>query len=345
MPTIFEQFMQGRQLAQQQALQQLKMQQAQQLFPIEQQLKQLQMERERQMIAVAQQKQEQLGIEQDRERTVLLGSLAEQAMSIEDPDIRNTFIMGAAQKAGVPLQDASQVTDEQLMQLVAAKQALKPSDPSLGRFQASVVGNKVFTIDSVTGRSEISNLGEDVFRPEGMTDDDYQKFRMMSPKDQSALLKSQVDPKTKEAERERLERIKTAQDLQRTTVDIIDSIINKKDILPDVLGPIEGRVDFRLDQKEADLITDIKELSNILLSDKLSLMSGVLSETDIKILQNIASGGLDRVSSIDRFLPRLNKIRDAFMGKVKEQSDLPSVNFQQDEKLKRRDELRRELGL
>lgn len=81
-----------------------------------------------QQVELGKQKKQQIDTSSEREKTTLLGSLAEQALSIEDPDIRNTFIMGAAQKAGVPLEDASQVDDEQLMQFVAAKQALQPID-------------------------------------------------------------------------------------------------------------------------------------------------------------------------------------------------------------------------
>jgi len=52
--SIFESFLRGRQAAQAQALNQLKLQQAQQMFPIEQQLQQLQMERARQQLALGQ---------------------------------------------------------------------------------------------------------------------------------------------------------------------------------------------------------------------------------------------------------------------------------------------------
>lgn len=72
MASIFEQFMAGRQMAQQQALNQLKLQQANQLFPIEQQLRQLQLQREQQALSQQQQmapiqiEQAELDLEQQR---------------------------------------------------------------------------------------------------------------------------------------------------------------------------------------------------------------------------------------------------------------------------------------
>jgi hypothetical protein len=330
-----------------QALNQLKLQQAQQLFPIEQQLQQLQMEKERQAINLGQQKQQQIDVEQQRERTLLAGRLAEQALSLDDPEMRNVFIQGAANKLGIQDEfDPSEITNEHLMQLIGAKQALEPvkDGAKTGRYQQSVVGNKVQVLDSATGEFTISNLGTEIVRPPGMTDEDYSIYKTLPQKTQAKLIEKQLDPNTIAAKQERIEKVQTAKDLQKTALDLIDTIEASKK-LPEVLGGVEGRVDFRLDVDEADLIADISELSNILLSDKLKLMSGVLSETDIKILKELAAGGLNRVASVDRFQGRLGKLRDAFAGKLKPESDLPTVDFDDDPKKKELEELRKELGL
>lgn len=80
--------------------------------------------------------------------------------------------------------------------------------------------------------------------------------------------------------------------------------------LGDVLGSIEGVIDFRLQDSEAQLIADIEESGNILTAGNLSLMSGVLSETDIKILANLAGGALIRTRSESRFRNDVTKLRD-----------------------------------
>ena len=333
----------------QQQLQQLKLMQAQQAFPIQQQLQQLKLQQAQQNLAMGEQEQQAQQAQAQRAQAVMLGNLAEQALNIEDEDVRNTFILGAAQKAGVPLDDPSQVTDDDLQQMVAARNVIQPPTTSkVGRYQQTVVGDKVHVLDSATGQVQIRNLGADVVRPPGMSNEDYSIYKTLDKKTQAALIKKQLDPKTKAEQEERQKKIKSGQDLQRTALDLIDSISGSNKIA-DVLGGVEGRIDFRLDLEEADLIADISELSDILLSGKLDLMSGVLTDKDMEVLRRVASGGLNRVASTSRFTTRLKSIRDAFEGKLEEESDLPefpeggaSIG---DEKAKRLEQLRSELGL
>jgi hypothetical protein len=87
--------------------------------------------------------------------------------------------------------------------------------------------------------------------------------------------------------------------------------IKGSDQIGDVTGAIEGSYDFRASQSETDLIADIKEASNILLADNLKMMSGVLSESDIKILRDVAAGGLDRKRSKKEFISNVDRILKA----------------------------------
>lgn len=109
--------------------------------------------------------------------------------------------------------------------------------------------------------------------------------------------------------REEQRRTKKAQGFQVRAIELLDSIL-VNDELDDVLGSVEGAIDFRLQDSESELIADIEEAGNILTADNLSLMSGVLSETDIKILKNLAGGGLIRTRSLDRFTSDVGAIRD-----------------------------------
>jgi hypothetical protein len=109
--------------------------------------------------------------------------------------------------------------------------------------------------------------------------------------------------------REDQRRTKKAQGFQTRAIELLDSILGS-DELDDVLGSVEGAIDFRLQDSEAELIADIEEAGNILTADNLSLMSGVLSESDIKILKNLAGGGLIRTRSENRFRSDVGKIRE-----------------------------------
>jgi len=104
-------------------------------------------------------------------------------------------------------------------------------------------------------------------------------------------------------------RLVKAKGFQDRAVDLLGKILDN-DELGDVLGSVEGAYDFRLQDSEAELIADIEEAGNILTADNLSLMSGVLSESDIKILKNLAGGGLIRTRSEPRFRADVTKLRD-----------------------------------
>jgi hypothetical protein len=79
--------------------------------------------------------------------------------------------------------------------------------------------------------------------------------------------------------------------------------------LNDVVGPIEGRTDFRFDGEEANVIADIRELKALMTVDNMKLMTGVLSESDIQILGMVDGGGLDRTRDETRFNDRLVELQ------------------------------------
>jgi hypothetical protein len=102
---------------------------------------------------------------------------------------------------------------------------------------------------------------------------------------------------------------KKAQSFQRRGIQLLDGIL-KNEQLGDVLGSIEGNIDFRFTDSESELIDDIDEVGSILTADNLNLMSGVLSESDIVILRQLAGGGLKRTRSEARFRKDVQDLRD-----------------------------------
>jgi len=124
--------------------------------------------------------------------------------------------------------------------------------------------------------------------------------------------------------REEQRRTVKAQGFQDRAVNLLTGILDNPE-LGDVLGSVEGSFDFRLQDSEAELIADIEEAGNILTADNLSLMSGVLSETDIKILKNLAGGGLIRTRSEARFIKDVTALRDKLASQK-----VVTVNDQQD---------------
>lgn len=78
----------------------------------------------------------------------------------------------------------------------------------------------------------------------------------------------------------------------------------------DVVGPLQGRGanNWLFDSDNSNAISDIEELADILTTENLDLMTGVLSESDIKLLRSVAGGGLDRRRSDEVFMRRIEDI-------------------------------------
>jgi hypothetical protein len=144
-----------------------------------------------------------------------------------------------------------------------------------------------------------------------------ESFPNASPAEKQQLQATMDAAKTTEsglkaAEKARVEqrRTKKAQVFQTKAVELLTGILANPQ-LGDVLGSIEGNIDVRLfSDAESELIADIKEAANILTADNLDLMSGVLSETDIKILQNLSGGALNRTRTEKRFIKDVTELRD-----------------------------------
>ena len=113
-------------------------------------------------------------------------------------------------------------------------------------------------------------------------------------------------------------------------IELLERVIGD-DELPDVTGSLEGGLIgdvasnvLNIGGGEVNLIQDIAELRDLLTADNLNIMSGVLSETDIKIIANLASGGLNRKRTLKAFTEDatriLNKMKTA-QAKRPEQSD------------------------
>ena len=110
--------------------------------------------------------------------------------------------------------------------------------------------------------------------------------------------------------------VKKGKVFQKRAVDLLDRILGA-DELNDVIGSIEGSDESLIPfggQKirgdaESEIIADIEEAGNILTADNLDIMSGVLSETDIKIIANLAGGALNRKRGEAAFIKDVTELR------------------------------------
>ncbi len=154
------------------------------------------------------------------------------------------------------------------------------------------------------------------------------RFPNASPAELSQLQSAMDSAKTTDAGlkeagaiREKQRQSKKAKAFQNEAVGILNRIIDN-DQLGDVVGSIEGSFDTRLfSDEEAGLIADITEVTDILTADNMDLMTGVLSESDIAILKNLSSGGLNRKRPEKQFRERAASIRDKLKSAVIQTAD------------------------
>lgn len=256
----------------------------------------------------------------------MLGALAFAGSSLPQ-DQQERFFSTVGQSLGI---SAEEITPEAIQSYSTLYQAMNPKQNQVGRYRQTVVGNNLITIDSVTGAQTATKFGPNVQAPEGLNPQEQKLFQSLTPEQQQKLISEQLDPATRIKNQDKAKQIEKADQFKKISVNLINKIENAKK-LADVLGTIEGRVDFRLDSDEASIIADINELQDILTSTNLDLMTGVLSETDIQIIRNISSGGLNRTRSKKEFLSRIAQLRSVLSGqspKTVTDETPPTIDFE-----------------
>lgn len=103
-------------------------------------------------------------------------------------------------------------------------------------------------------------------------------------------------------------------------IELVDRILANTD-LNAVLGSRQGASGadawaHKNDPGEVNAIIDIGNLRDILTADNLKMMTGILSETDLLVIANVAGGGLNRQRDEATFRSDVMKIREALMKEV-----------------------------
>lgn len=110
--------------------------------------------------------------------------------------------------------------------------------------------------------------------------------------------------------------------------DLASSLLDNP-ALQSAVGPVQGRLPA-ISEGKADVRADLDELGNLLTIGNLGRMSGVLSESDIRLLANAASG-LSDVASDERAVQKLQEIKRRIesnprFGELTQQTSTQSVN-------------------
>lgn len=134
-----------------------------------------------------------------------------------------------------------------------------------------------------------------------------------------------------------------AQEVRRRALDVVDRLLSpeNQEALESATGSIQGRIPS-LFQSTVDLENDVELLKNLLTTENLDLMSGVLSESDIKMLRNLSAGGLELTSSAERVRGALRRMKEALsrdLGVQTSGADLSPAEIQELETLRQQQAL------
>ena len=145
-------------------------------------------------------------------------------------------------------------------------------------------------------------------------------FPLATPEEMKQLTSIVDSAKTTESgikeagkHRDKQRRLVKFNGFRETALGLIDGLL-ANDELADITGPVEGAevegTFFKVwGDKEADAVNDIQQIKDIMTSDNLKLMTGVLSKTDIDLLANLAGGALNRTRGDERFRGDLIKLQ------------------------------------
>lgn len=244
-----------------------------------------------------------------------LSSLA----SVKDPEMRAAqieFMAPGLEKAGFDAEDFEMLsTDEGLQEgiQILSHYASAPTEGKVGLFrQFTGADGKTYKLNTSTGDFEviaeaqavdISSLPEEAQEVLKGQPAEVQQKAVESFAQASNIEKRKAAAEQKEkADLVKGEALRITQELLADPDQIRNSVGSFDSILPSVT---EGAQDF--DKK-------LDTLKSMLTAENLKLMSGVLSESDIKILSNIGSGELTTKGSEEEFIGALKRLEQKLGG-------------------------------
>lgn len=101
--------------------------------------------------------------------------------------------------------------------------------------------------------------------------------------------------------------------MRETAQRLLSDLLSNEGAVRNVVGTFDSKTPTIV-PSSADAETKINQLRSILTAENLGLMTGVLSETDLKVIADIAGGGLVTNRSDDGFIDELKRLQQAFGG-------------------------------
>lgn len=150
------------------------------------------------------------------------------------------------------------------------------------------------------------------------------QFVTRTPEEEAAAIEAAKVRARGETQRD-LERANPkAMEITSTALRLVNDLLdpNTIDDTKDLFGKGDSIYpDWARGQAETNKLTSLNQLKDILTAENLGIMSGVLSETDLRVIANIAGGGLARGQGDQRAIDELKRLREALGRKASGQKD------------------------
>lgn len=134
------------------------------------------------------------------------------------------------------------------------------------------------------------------------------------PEVQRRIVESFATPAVAEKGKETEKKAGKAQEVADKTSSLVDELLENESGLRAVVGGIDERTPTFLPSSQ-NAQAALEDLKNLLTVDNLGLMSGVLSESDMKVLRSVGASGL--TGSQDRILGTLKRMQQALANRKK----------------------------
>ena len=186
-----------------------------------------------------------------------------------------------------------------------------PSELKVGRFrELKLPDGSTATLDTAT--NQVTEVARAPSVDLSVVPEDMRASVANQPRDiQQKIVEQFSAPANQNKKAEQQQQQAKANEVATKTRNLVDELLGDEDALRRVVGAVDEFIPtFRDSSRDAEAALD--DLKNLLTVENLDLMSGVLSESDIKILKSVGASGLS--GSDDRVISTLKKMQKALSG-------------------------------
>jgi hypothetical protein len=188
-------------------------------------------------------------------------------------------------------------------------------------------GNRVLIQGSDTGGARVL----EGFKPVDKTQqkiDELTRIQTDTPEGRAKLTQQKAKAREAKIQEEKGHNIK------KTALNLINDLLDEKNLQATLsqFGSFDRHTP-NITQSANDAAARLEQLEDVLTAENLGLMTGVLSETDLKVIANIASGGIKRKVGDKQALKNLLELRKRFSQNQTSNSNIDLQNLTDDELL------------